>query len=147
MPGILVGVDGSEHSRRALEWAMHEAAAHKLPLTLISVYPAPIRPAAEVLWALPELPDKSFDPEHARMGVLQFAEKVANEIGEAVPEISVIVVTGDPAEELIKASSDADMLVVGSRGNGGFARLLLGSVSSKVMHHAACPVTVIPERR
>ena len=57
------------------------------------------------------------------------------------------VVTGDPAEELIKASSDADMLVVGSRGNGGFARLLLGSVSSKVMHHAACPVTVIPERR
>jgi nucleotide-binding universal stress UspA family protein len=147
MPGILVGVDGSEHSRRALEWAMHEAASHHVPLTLISVYPAPIRPAAEVLWALPELPDKSLDPELARMGVLQFAEKVANETGEAVPEVSVIVVTGDPAEELIKASSDADMLVVGSRGNGGFARLLLGSVSSKVMHHAACPVTVVPERR
>ena len=147
MSGILVGVDGSEHSRRALEWAMHEAASHGVPLTLISVYPAAIRPAAEVLWALPELPDKGFDPEHARMGVLQFAEKVANEIGEAAPEVSVIVVTGDPAEELIKASNDADMLVVGSRGNGGFARLLLGSVSSKVMHHASCPVTVIPERR
>ena len=147
MPGILVGVDGSEHSRRALEWAMHEAASHRVPLIVMSVHPGQIRPAAEVLWALPELPDKSFDPELARMGVLQFAEMVANEIGETVPEVSVTVVTGDPAEELIKASSDADMLVVGSRGNGGFARLLLGSVSSKVMHHAACPVTVIPERR
>ena len=146
MPGILVGVDGSHHSRRALEWAMREAATHQVPLTVLAVYPAPVRPAAEVLWALPELPDKSFDPELARTGVLQFAEKVSKKIGESPPEISVTVVTGDPAEELIKASSDADMIVVGSRGNGGFARLMLGSVSSKVMHHAACPVTVIPDR-
>ncbi len=54
-------------------------------------------------------------------------------------------VTGDPAEELINASRDADMVVVGSRGSGGFASLLMGSVSSKVTHHAACPVVVIRE--
>ena len=54
---------------------------------------------------------------------------------------------GDPAEELVKASRDADLLVVGSRGSGGFARLLMGSVSSQVTHHAACPVVIIPGSR
>jgi nucleotide-binding universal stress UspA family protein len=55
--------------------------------------------------------------------------------------------TGDVAEELVKASQSADMLVVGSRGGGGFARLLMGSVSSQVVHHALCPVVVIPGAR
>ena len=55
--------------------------------------------------------------------------------------------TGDVAEELVRASRDADMLVVGSRGSGGFARLLMGSVSSQVTHHAECPVVVIPGSR
>ena len=57
------------------------------------------------------------------------------------------VATGDVAEELVRASRDADMLVVGSRGSGGFARLLMGSVSSQVTHHAECPVVVIPGSR
>jgi nucleotide-binding universal stress UspA family protein len=147
MPGILVGVDGSDHSRRALEWAMREAVTHHAPLTAMTVHPPPVRAAAEVLWALPDLPDRSFDQEAARMGVKQFVEKVANDIGQPPPEITVTVVTGDPAEELVKASHDADLLVVGSRGSGGFARLMLGSVSSKVIHHAASPVTVVPETR
>jgi nucleotide-binding universal stress UspA family protein len=76
------------------------------------------------------------------MAVQQFVEKVASEIGEA-PEIIVSVGTGDVAEELVRASQDAEMLVVGSRGGGGFARLLMGSVSSQVVHHASCPVVVI----
>jgi nucleotide-binding universal stress UspA family protein len=71
-------------------------------------------------------------------------DKVTSETGEAPPEITISVVAGDAAEELIKASQDADMLVVGSRGSGGFARLLLGSVSSQVTHHASSPVVVIP---
>jgi nucleotide-binding universal stress UspA family protein len=55
----------------------------------------------------------------------------------------VRAVTGFPAEELIKASGDADLLVVGSRGAGGFAKLIMGSVSDQVMHHAHCPVVVV----
>ena len=54
-------------------------------------------------------------------------------------------VTGVPAEELLSAAADADMIVVGSRGAGGFKRLLLGSVATQVTHHAGCPVVVIPD--
>ena len=147
MSGILVGVDGSGHSRRALSWAMREAAHHNVPLTVMTVHPAPVRPATQIYWNVPDLPDRSFDPEIARTALQKMVDEVAEDLGEAPPEVIVTVTTGDPAEELVRASQDADMLVVGSRGNGGFARLLLGSVSSKVMHHAACPVTVIPERR
>ena len=71
-------------------------------------------------------------------------DSVASEIGETVAEVTVSVTTGEVAEELIKATHDADMVVLGSRGSGGFARLMLGSVSNQVVHHAACPVVVIP---
>jgi nucleotide-binding universal stress UspA family protein len=74
-------------------------------------------------------------------------DKVTSEIGGTVPEVSVNVVTGDQAEELVRASGDADLLVVGSRGLGGFAQLLMGSVSSKVTHHAACAAAVVPGTR
>ena len=143
MPGILVGVDGSEHSRRALEWAMHEAASHRVPLIVMSVHPGQIRPAAEVLWALPELPDKSFDPEPLRTALQEMTDAVAKENGETPPEITMKVAQGDPAEELVRASKDAELIVVGSHGRGAFAQLLMGSVSSKLTHHAACPVVVI----
>jgi nucleotide-binding universal stress UspA family protein len=58
--------------------------------------------------------------------------------------VTVKSLSGSPAEELIKAGADADLMVVGSRGSGGFGRLLLGSVSSQVTHHAPCPVVVVP---
>ena len=144
MSGILVGVDGSDHSRRALSWAMREAARHHVPLTVMTVHPAPVRPATQIYWNVPDLPDKSFDPETARTALQQMVDEVAKDLGEAPPEVIVSVTTGDPAEELVRASQDADMLVVGSRGSGAFAKLLLGSVSSKVTHHAASPVVVIP---
>src|SRR5271169_4664935 len=147
MPGIVVGVDGSDHSRLALTWAMREAVQHHVPLTVMTVRPAPVRPATRIFWAVPDLPDNSHDPELARKALQEFADKVANEIGETGPEVTVSVSAGDPAEELVKASRDADMLVVGSRGSGGFARLLMGSVSSQVTHHAACPVVIIPGSR
>jgi nucleotide-binding universal stress UspA family protein len=146
MSGILVGVDGSEHSRRALGWAMHEAAQHHVPLTVMTVRPTEVRPATGIFWGVHDTAEKSFDPEHARMALREFVDKVANET-ETVPEITVNVATGDVAEELIKASRDADMLVVGSRGSGGFAKLLMGSVSSKVAQHAAGPVVIVPGSR
>ena len=142
MAGIIVGVDGSEPSRHALTWAMREAVKHHLPLTVMSIHPPSARPATSIYWGVHSYPENSFDPELAQAAVQQFVDKVAGEIGEA-PEITVSVGTGDVAEELVKASHDADMLVVGSRGGGGFARLLMGSVSSQVVHHASCPVVVI----
>ena len=145
MPGIIVGVDGSDHSRLALGWAMHEAVLRHVPLTVVTVRPAQVRPATRIYWAVPNFTENSPDPEVVRKAVRNFVDKVAGETGETVPDITATVATGDAAEELIRISRerDAELLVVGSRGTGGFARLLLGSVSSKVMDHAACPVVVV----
>jgi nucleotide-binding universal stress UspA family protein len=147
MPGIIVGVDGSDHSRLALGWAMREAAQHRVPLTVMTVRPAPVRPATRIFWAVPDLPEDSHNPDLTRKAVQQFVDQVATETGVTVPEVTVIVATGDVAEELVRASRDADLLVVGSRGSGGFAKLLMGSVSSQVTHHAASPVVVVPGTR
>jgi|ERR1039458_2133601 nucleotide-binding universal stress UspA family protein len=144
MPGIIVGVDGSDHSRHAFRWAMHEATLRHAPLTVMSVRPAPARPATMSFWGLRTLPEEDSNREQARRAVQEFVDKDASETSETTPQVSVNVTAGEPAEELIVASRDADMLVLGSRGSGGFTRLLLGSVSSQVVHHAACPVVVIP---
>jgi nucleotide-binding universal stress UspA family protein len=143
MPGIVVGVDGSDHSRRALIWAMRQAAVQHAPLTVVTVRPDPVRPVTSIYWGVRAYPEDIHNPDVARKAIQEIAEQVRNEIGETAPQATVNVVVGDPAEELIKASRDADLVVVGSRGSGGFASLLVGSVSSKVTHHAACPVVVI----
>jgi nucleotide-binding universal stress UspA family protein len=144
MTGIVVGVDGSDHSRGALSWAMREANLRQVPLEVVLAHPTPARPATEIYWGIRTLPENSFDPELARSAVQGFVDQVASDIGETLPEVTVTVVIGDVAEKLVNASNDADMLVVGSRGSGGFARLLMGSVSSQVSHHATCPVVIIP---
>jgi len=145
MPGIVVGVDGSDHSYRALIWAMRQAALQHVPLTVLAVRPEPVRPATGIYWGVHAYPEDSHNPEVAQKAVGQIAEQARNEIGEMAPQVTVSVVTGDPAQELINTSHDADLVVVGSRGIGGFASLLMGSVSSKVTHHAACPVVVVRE--
>ena len=143
MYGILVGVDGSYHSRAALSWAVREAAQHHSRLTVMTVYSEPPRPATGIYWGIHDYAEESFDAETTRKAVAQLADDVASETGERPTEITVNVARGDVAAELLRASRDADMLVVGSRGTGGFAGLLMGSVSSKVAHHAKCPVVVI----
>src|SRR5215471_10581515 len=143
MPGIVVGVDGSDHSRRGLIWAIRQAAQQQVPLTVLAVRPDPVRPVTGVYWGVHAYPEDPHNPEVARKAIQEIVEQVRNEIGETVPQVTVTVVTGDPAEELIKASRGAEMVVVGSRGSGGFTSLLMGSVSSKVTHHAACPVVVV----
>src|SRR6266496_3202643 len=119
MPGILVGVDGSDRSRRALAWAMREAVQHQAALTVMAVRPAPVRPDTHIFWDMPTLPEDSSNTEVTRKAVREFVDKVAKETGETVPEVTVSVATGDAAEELVRASRDADLLVVGSRGSGG----------------------------
>ena len=143
MPGIVVGLDGSDHSHRALIWAMRHAAQQRVPLTVLAVRPDPVRPVTGVYWGVHAYPEDSHNPEVVRKAIQQIVEQAGSEIGETAPQVTVNVVTGDPAEELIKKSHDADMVVVGSRGSGGFTSLLMGSVSSKVTHHAACPVVVV----
>jgi nucleotide-binding universal stress UspA family protein len=138
MPGILVGIDGSVHSRHALEWAVSEAATCHAPLTVLAV-----GQAVASYWGAAVDPDLT---EKARDAAQQETDSVLEKTDERSrpPSVTVRAVTGLPAEELLTAASGADMIVVGSRGAGGFKRLLLGSVSTQVTHHADCPVVVIP---
>jgi nucleotide-binding universal stress UspA family protein len=141
MPGIIVGIDGSDHSRNALEWAMKEAAIRHAPLTVITVHPV----IAGFSGRAVAYPTDDALADRARETAREQVDKALAQLGRPGPEaVTVQGVSGFPAEVLISASRDADMLVVGSRGSGGFSRLLLGSVSSQVTHHARCPVVVIP---
>ncbi len=96
MPGIIVGVDGSGHSRRALVWAMQEAAQHNAPLTVMTVRPSPARPATMTFWGLPTFPEGGFDDERARQAVLEAVGKAASETSGIAPEITVSVTAGQP---------------------------------------------------
>jgi nucleotide-binding universal stress UspA family protein len=140
MPGIIVGVDGSEHSQRSLEWAMKEAALRQARLTVLAVHPVAMSAWTDTPVSSPQ--DEA-DEEHARAAAQEGADKAAAPLGEGAPAITVRSVSGSPAAELIKAGTGADLLVVGARGSGGFGRLLMGSVSAQVTHHAPCPVVVI----
>ncbi len=145
MPGIIVGIDGSPHSRRALEWAVSEAATRHSPLTVLTVHQA-----VAGYWGGP-VPYVG-DPELTEQA-LKEVQKETNDVLDALdpasrpPSVTVRAVNGLPVEELLAAAEGADMLVVGARGAGGFKRLLLGSVSTHVTHHAHCPVVVIPDGR
>jgi nucleotide-binding universal stress UspA family protein len=142
MPGITVGIDGSAHSARALEWAIKEAAVRHAPVTVLTVHAVPMsgwtgNPIT--------LPSDAEDQEKARQAAEELTLKAISALDGAQPSsVTVRAITGFPAQELIEASRTADLMVVGSRGAGGFARLLTGSVSSQVVHHAHCPVVVVP---
>ncbi|HEY6279287.1 MAG TPA: universal stress protein [Streptosporangiaceae bacterium] len=141
MPGITVGIDGSDHSVKALEWAVKEAAIQHTPVTVLTVHSVPMDgwTGGPII-----LPVDAADLERARQAAEELALKVTSQLGDAQPaSVTVRAVNGYPAGELIEASRDADLMVVGSRGSGGFAKLMVGSVSSQVVHHAHCPVVVV----
>jgi nucleotide-binding universal stress UspA family protein len=95
-----------------------------------------------------EYPDDHNLAEKARSIVQAEVDKTLDDFGDSRPEsVTVRVAAGSAVEELVNASKDADMLVVGSRGAGGFARLVMGSVSSLVAQHAWCPVLIIPPEK
>ena len=142
MPGIVVGIDGSDHSRHALEWAIREAAVRHAPLTVLAVHQA-----VTGYWGYPLLyPGDEDLVELARKMAQEETDSALEKVGTGLRPASVTTqaVSGLPAEALLQAAEGADMLVVGSRGTGGFKRLLLGSVTTQVTHHAHCPVVVIP---
>ena len=139
MSGIVVGVDGSAHSMKSLDWALDEAAIRQTSVRVLAV-----APAAASIWGIAG----QFDPapetqERVKSAAEEIAKEAASRHGQQ--QVTVRTVSGVPADELIKASEDADLLVVGARGAGGFARLAMGSVSSQVAHHAHCPVVIVRE--
>jgi nucleotide-binding universal stress UspA family protein len=141
MPGIIVGVDGSGHSQRALEWAMKEAAVRHLPLTVLTVDPAIVGYFGGAVTSPRDLELTG----QAEAAVKAEVDAVLTGLDGAHPEsVTVQAVHGFPVEELVNASKTADLIVLGSRGVGGFARLMLGSTADQVVRHAHCPVTIVP---
>jgi nucleotide-binding universal stress UspA family protein len=141
MPGILVGLDGSHHSERALEWAVKEAAIRQAPLTVLAVHVVPAG------WSGRGVPDPKDEDlvVSTKAAAQELTDKVvAGSAGARPTSVTVDAVNGIPADVLLRASEDYDMIVLGARGGGGFARLRLGSVSDQVAHHAHCPVVIIP---
>ena len=144
MPGITVGIDGSDHSQRALEWAIKEAVIRNTPLTVLAVHQV----AGNHWTSNPEIyPADAPEAEKMRQSAQELVQKLIDASGGPGPSVTVRAVSGIAAQELIKASNDSDLVVVSSRGGGGFARLMLGSTSGQVVQHSACPVVVIPADR
>jgi nucleotide-binding universal stress UspA family protein len=145
MAGITVGFDGSCGAQRALDWAMREAVIWHVPLTVLTVHWV----GASAWTGYPIiLPADEQPVERARRRAAEAIAKSAADLGESSPAgVSVRAVTGLPGQELIRASEDADLVVVGARGISPITRLLVGSVSMEVLHHAHCPVVVVPGHR
>jgi nucleotide-binding universal stress UspA family protein len=144
MPGIVVGVDGSPNSERALDWAMRQAAAVHAPLTVVAVHEV-----AKSYWGnIPVVGSADMTLlENLRHAAEEMTQKAASRLGDAgTASVTVHAVNGFVVEELLDASQDADLVVLGARGGSGFARLLMGSVSSEVVQHSACPVVIVPHR-
>jgi nucleotide-binding universal stress UspA family protein len=143
METIVVGVDGSACARAAVQFAAREAALRKGRLRIVCAWEIP--PAVYAGGFAPGLDQATLD------GFRAGAEAVAAEAVAAAKQLQSGIecegkaVQGQPAEVLLEEAGDANLIVVGNRGHGGFASLLLGSVSHQVVQHAPCPVTVVRE--
>jgi nucleotide-binding universal stress UspA family protein len=136
---VVVGVDGSDGSKAALRWAVEEARARGG--TVFAVHAWEVPPMAYASFAA--VPDLT-PHEMEKLGDETARETISSVIGDDV-SVPVIVELreGHATRALVEASADADLLVVGTRGRGGFAGLLLGSISTYAVHHATCPVVVV----
>jgi nucleotide-binding universal stress UspA family protein len=140
MDTIVVGVDDSSGARAALAWAAGQAAATERRLRVVTAY------EVNVAWIDGYNPDVERWQSRARETADATVRRVAEEVlgREALDGVEVRAVEGDPAQVLHDEADDADLLVVGSRGRGGFSGLLLGSVSQRLAQHAPCPVVIVP---
>ncbi|BAL89604.1 hypothetical protein AMIS_43840 [Actinoplanes missouriensis 431] len=136
---IVVGVDGSPGSRKALAWAAAEAATHGTELIVLNVWEHTLLPPAGSVSV-----SERYVPEQSQRTADELLQVIKEELGEQ-PAVLVqpVVKQGRPAKVLIEESADADLLVVGERGHGGFAGLVLGSVSQHVSAYAKCAVVVV----
>jgi nucleotide-binding universal stress UspA family protein len=139
MGDIVVGVDGSQHSIDALRWAADEARLRGSRLRVVGTFTTPIMSTGYEV-AVPD----PVDMQAASNTMLDAAvDSVAGAGGLDDVEVVREVHEGHAGERLIALSREADLLVVGSRGHGGFMGLLLGSVTTYVVNHAVCPVVVV----
>jgi len=141
---IVVGVDGSPSARAALAWAVEEAERRNSRVVAIHVA---ARPWAAGVAASPygaylvAEAQQQIEDEARKL----LAQEVAHARGQAEVDIEQRLAEGPVAATLLDAAAAADLLVVGSRGHGGFAGLLLGSVGHACAHHASCPVVIVRE--
>ncbi len=138
---IVVGVDGSPSSRAALRWAVGQATATGGTVDAVMAWHAQ---AAPLVGGFGQTPKEVDDTDVLADETRQALDKVIGEEVQADQSrvVRPRVIMGHPAEALMFAASDADLLAVGSRGHGGFTGVLLGSVSQYLVHHANCPVLV-----
>lgn len=136
---IVVGVDGSPTSEPALRWALEQARLTGGTVAAVQAWDMPISYGVPVVLSTGE------DLAAAAERVL---EETVAKVAADYPQVSVErrVVRGHPATVLLDAAEDAELLVVGSHGRGGFVSALLGSVSQHCIHHASCPVVVVRGR-
>lgn len=137
---VLVGVDGSEPSDRALDWALREAKLRGDRLLAIHVWSMPWAMGYDVNWA----DDREVMAKDARAAIARQVASAEERTGiTGVPVEVQAVMDERPGYALATMADQADLLVVGSRGRGGFTGSLLGSVSTTAVHHATCPVVVV----
>ena len=144
---IVVGIDGSDESVVALTWAVEEAERRAATVLALMAWNVPGWLALEG-GGRPEQERLASELRDAAAATL--ARVVEPVVGERTVTVEQSTVEGNPVPALVHASGSADLLVVGARGLGGFRGLLLGSVSAQLLHHARCPVVVVPrgtERR
>jgi nucleotide-binding universal stress UspA family protein len=145
---ILVGVDGSEGSRRALAWAAADAAARGGVIDAVTVCHGAGDDMTEN--SVPYMTSHQMDrPAHAQADeARQRLSDITVEIAADYPDVTIqpLVLQGEPAEILCRRAEDADLLVIGARGHGTFPALLLGSVASKCAHHSPGPVVIVPKQ-
>ncbi len=141
---VVAGIDGSEESLRAVDWAAREAVLRNLPLQIVSAAAVPPRMSETQREARAGLEPVSGVIHKERDQTLAAA---AERAAAAAPGVLVDVgkLEGAPAYALTEAGADASMLVVGARGIGAFTAMVLGSVSRYLSAHAACPVVVVRE--
>lgn len=137
---ILVGVDGSVGSRLALRWAVEEAAVRGALVDAVMAWQSPYDFSGGLHYL-------RCDEEKIAESARELLKEVVAEASHEHPcvEIHPVALEGDPAQLLCAWSKEADLLVVGSRGLGRFARLALGSVSSKCAQNSHCPVVIVPK--
>ena len=149
MNEIVVGVDGSEESRAALDWAVEEGRLRQAPVLAIHAWEVPMVPAPTGL--VPPSVEVVGDLTELREDAASLVETMVRETAADAADIEIrpLTVEDKPVNALLDAAerNDAQMIVVGSRGHGGFVALLIGSTSDQVARHATCPVVIHRQRR